>query len=105
MSAEKNVTSLGLIDLGAFASLGDSKIVNPRSTVKKLATPTTWETKTSTLKTDKEVTMTNMNLPQFTINRRVEAKFNLFEKSEADCYSFILDGDFGQDTGWISPTA
>lgn len=83
VGGKKFTTYLGLVDSGASGSLGNSKILTSRSTVKKLSNTTTWETKTGTFQTNKVVDFKDVRLPQFTTKRRVDAKFDLFEKSEA----------------------
>lgn len=91
--------------MGTYASLGDVKLVNHRSTGKKPATPRTWQTETGAFKYDKEVAMTNMRIPLIIINRRVDTKFHLFEKVRVTAIALFWAKRCVKISDWIYSTA
>ena len=89
---------LGLIDTGTSASLANRDVVQScKANEKKRLTD--WSTQGGEFTTTHEAEITDIKLPQFTKNRKVNFEMCLFKKKANDRYDFILGCDFQQAVG------
>ena len=87
-----------LADTGTSSSLGNIKILGPRSKSKKTVSAT-YKTQVGEFKTRAECKIGGLRLPQFTSKRTFETTFNLFEPSPGTIYDIILGRNTLQELG------
>ena len=95
----KYKTYLGLLDSGASASLADENLFKSSLVTKREGRGSTWKTQVGNFSTSKVADVTDLRLPQFTRNRKIDATFHMFNKQVNDCCLFVLGRDFCQNIG------
>ena len=95
---EERKDFVALLDTGTTASLASKRAVKycKRNSQEKT---TNWTTQGGSFKTKTKATISDIILPQFTKNRKINFDMHLFKKEEDDTYDFILGCDFRQAIG------